>query len=191
MSLLRKIFSDKAAPGGNTTQFRDSEPEDEAPDGAPRRELVHVVLRDTMRRHGIPSDWIDCRVLSVVGTGKLPVMHVTFIVRGGQERLLAYVPAFQASYWAEIARFEPRVRDWLLSLSWQFDGLAPAHAAAMPDPASWSAAPATASTPAASTEDDVEQDLKALFAIRDAALRDGGEHKDEGSPDFQPTRPML
>ena len=72
MSLIKKIFgADKGA--SDSTQFRESK---SAPGGqsvgrtvsenAPRRDLVQVVLRETMRKHGIPSDWIDCRTLSVL-----------------------------------------------------------------------------------------------------------------------------
>ncbi len=184
MSLLRKLFSDKPAPAAaseTSTQFQDSDadgPHSLSSSGtAPRRELVHVVLRDTMRRHGIPSDWIDCRVLPVGSRSKAAGMHVTFIVRGGHDRMLAFVPAFQTSFWGAMQDFEPRVRDWLLSLSWQFEGIG-SPGATMPDPASRAAVPGSA-------DDDLQQDLKALFAIRDAALRTEAE----AMPDFQPTQP--
>lgn len=228
MSLLKKLFKDgKGEPGkseppdSNTaTQFHHSgDDEENASRVAPRRELLRVVLRDTMRQHGIPSDWIDHRVLAVTTRGGREGMHMTLIVRGGQEQLLAYVPAFQGSFKAGVQRFDPRAHDWLLSLSWQFDGLA---AAPMPPPGAWTpaaaqpglpkglapaapgaatpsapaalppldmpglsptaAAPAPAPTPAPE-QDDVEQDLRALFAIRDAVLRD------DDPPGFEPTQP--
>jgi hypothetical protein len=50
----------------------------------------------------------------------------------------------------------------------------------MPDPASWSRG-AAGGPPA---DDDIEQDLAALFAIRDAALQAAPQ-----PPDFEPTRP--
>ena len=72
MGLIDRIFGngkdgDVKGPSA-TTQFRESEPDSDQPGSrsGPRRELVRVVLRDTMRKHGIPSDWIECRLLSSV-----------------------------------------------------------------------------------------------------------------------------
>jgi hypothetical protein len=197
MSLLNKLFgAGKAAKaaGPESSHFHESEPTTErGSKNAPRRELVQVVLRDTMRNHGIPSDWIDCRILSVVSRSALSGMHVHFIVRHGQSRLLTYAPAFQSSFQAAIEKFDPRAAEWLFSLSWQFK--AAGDVAAMPDPASWVAghSPSAASvaaasaTPASEEEDDVQQDLKALFAIRDAAFKEELPAKDR--VDFQPTQP--
>jgi hypothetical protein len=105
-----------------------------------------------------------------------------------------------------------------MSLGWEFSG----HKfnAPMPEPGSWAGAPAPgqrgepgarqplvdagAKTRAFAPTDDelaaelprsdeeVQRDLKALFAIRDAALADAAgrpaQHPDR--PDFEPTRPF-
>lgn len=183
MSLIKKIFGKEASASSRSTQFHDSEPTTAEPGSrnGPRRELVQVVLRDTIRRHGIPSDWIDCRILSVANNNKTEGMHVHLIVRKGHDRLLTYIPAFQGSFMQAIIKFDPRVADWLLSLSWQFEGMTERQHATMPDPGAWVAAPIQ-SAAAKAQEDEVAQDLKALFAIRDAALQ-------RDPADFQPTRP--
>jgi hypothetical protein len=199
MGLLDRIFgggkeAEANAPGAST-QFRESEPDTEesrASRNAPRRELVQVILRDTMRKHGIPSDWVECRVLSSVNRSGRPGLHVNFVVKKAHDRLLAYVFAFQDSFERELARFEPRASDWLMSLGWEFQGF---NAADMPDPNSWApsgAAPLHAPLvqpdwrgppsgfghtlpPRAEppkSDEDMESDLKALFAIRDAAMAD-------------------
>ncbi|GAC1604324.1 MAG: hypothetical protein NVS3B2_09760 [Ramlibacter sp.] len=230
MQLIKKMFG--RGPGNGlgpeSAQFHESEPTTESDRSAPRRELVHVVLRDSMRRHGIPSDWIECRILPVVTRSKKSGLHVQLIVRDGIDRLLTYVPAFQASFMEEIARFDPRADDWLLSLSWQFQNLAGPAANAMPDPASWQASAAsplaggsgaaTAATaapavprrtssatqprrtdgstgpvppPQPSADDELRDDLQALYAIRDAALREG-RHRSvgpSGEADFESTHP--
>lgn len=203
MGLIKKIFGDKQGRGeSDSSRFQESDPTTEqASKNAPRRELVQVVLRDTMRRHGIPSDWIECRILSVVSQSSAVGMHVTLVVRQGHDRLLAYVPAFQTSYRHAIEVFEPKSTDWLLSLSWQFEGMT--SQAQMPEPGSWSgAAPATAAAAAAAAavptqpqglvgvDEELEEDLKALYAIRDAALaQDPG--RSDGPPDFEHTQPQL
>jgi len=192
MGLLNKIFgkdnpSNGAPPASSLFHESEATTEQSGSKNAPRRELVHVVLRDTMRKHGIPSDWMDCRVLTMVSRRNTTGIHVTFIVRQGHDNLLAYVYPFQDSFRGELAKYEPRYEDWLMSISWQFDGQGTAPAALK---GGWDvAAPvaaAVAAAPALLEEDDVEADLKALYAIRDAALK--GETLDEPM-DFQPTRP--
>ena len=181
MGLLKRLLGRGYSSGvPQSTQFHESEPSTgtENSRNAPRRELVHVTLRDTMRRHGIPSDWIECRVLSVTTREAVQGLHVQFVVLQGEDRLLDYVHAFQNGFWAEIERFEPRVRDWLLSVSWQFEG-EPAHdVASLPGPGSWTEdqdtlppeAGDTLPPSAAQHADDLASDLKALYAIRDAAM---------------------
>ena len=208
MGLIGRIFGSgkdrEPAAATASTQFRESEPDSDQPESrnAPRRELVQVVLRDTMRKHGIPSDWIECRVLSTISSSGRHGLHVNFVVRKAHEKLLAYVFAFQDSFERELARFEPRARDWLLSLGWEFQGF---NAAEMPDPRTWAqsgpapltALPAEPPRSAAKAEpkadDDIQRDLQALFAIRDAALADTAQKKKparEEPLDFQPTQPF-
>jgi hypothetical protein len=218
MGLIGKIFGggkEREGAGGASTQFRESEP-DSADEGAsrnaPRRELVQVILRDTMRKHGVPSDWVECRILSSVSKTGRHGLHVNFVVKQAHERLLAYVFAFQDSFERELARFEPRARDWLLSIGWEFQGF---NAAEMPDPRTWAQSgpapltempglrqPAFARTQdpkevdaePPKSDEDIQRDLQALFAIRDAAMADTAGRRPEppgedARPDFQPTQP--
>jgi hypothetical protein len=206
MGLIDRIFGsggrDRETAGATpSTQFRESEPDSDQPGSrnAPRRELVQVILRDTMRKHGIPSDWIECRVLSTISRGGRHGLHVNFVVKKAHDRLLAYVFAFQDSFERELASYEPRARDWLLSLGWEFQGF---NAAEMPDPHTWAQsgpAPLTSLREAepvkaeARTDDDIQRDLQALFAIRDAALAETMAKKKpsrEEPLDFQPTQPF-
>jgi hypothetical protein len=239
MQLIKKMFGrptgTNPAPGAESAQFQESDSNSESGSrNAPRRELVQVVLRDSMRRHGIPSAWIDCRILSVVTRSQRSGMHVQFIVRDGIDRLLTYVPAFQTSFMEEIARFDPRVDDWLFSVSWQFLHFNAKVPSLMPDPAVWAGstsgaplqgqapvrapaqpaatpapsaapaprptrapAPAAARPPAPAApvapagDEDVMEDLQALYAIRDAALSQGrpAATPSPADEDFESTRP--
>lgn len=222
MGLLRRIFGNGKEREGSAGQpasslFQESETATSEPGesrNAPRRELVQVMLRDTMRKHGIPSDWIECRILSTVTRSGRPCLHVNFVVLQAHEQMLRYVFAFQDSFETELARFDPRAGDWLMSLGWEFQG----HdlTAAMPEPAAWTqpaqppaagsgsrtplvdgkrrAFAPTADEPAADlprADDDIQRDLATLFAIRDAAMADAA-HKpgDADRPEFEPTRPF-
>lgn len=196
MGLLSKLLRRREAAASqpaDTSQFEENDSTTEQQTGsrnAPRRELIHVVLRDAMRKHGIPSDWIDCRMMSVVTRRGATGMHVQFVVHQGHDDLLKYVYAFQESFLREIAKFDPQADKWLMSLSWQFEGTG--ITPGMPHPSKWSGAapePAPAAGQPAATakpvDEDVEADLKALFAIRDAVLNDTSTDR----PDFEPTRP--
>lgn len=211
MGLINRIFrggGTKDRDGGSaTTQFHESEPDSGSSQpsrNATRRELVQVVLRDTMRKHGVPSDWVECRILSSVTRTGRQGLHVNFVVRKAHDRLLTYVFAFQDSFERELTRYEPRARDWLLSIGWEFQDFDPAE---MPDPQSWvQSAPAPLAPLAApvagkgtldmdaeppKTDEDVQRDLLALFAIRDQALADAaGQRAVPPEGDFEPTRPF-
>lgn len=207
MGLLNKFLRQDPRSGApsvppSATGFQDSEPAQEADASAARtgvrRELVQVTLRETMRRHAVPSDWLEVRMLPVVSRRNKSGLHVQLVVRQGQGSLLTYIPAFQSSFMAEIEKFDPRAWDWLLSISWQFATITSTSAGESPATGDWRmGAPAAATTPPAPEavlraatvqDDDVEQDLQALFAIRDAALQ-GDAAPAEPQPDFEPTQP--
>src|SRR6478735_9297439 len=215
MGLLKRIFGSNGTHdpdgAGESQQFHETgstSNEAEASRNAPRRELIQVVLRDTMRKHGIPSDWLECRILSTISRSGRAGLHVNFVVRQAHEQLLGYVFAFQDSFLSELARFEPRARDWLVGVGWEFDGATATTVASGFKIGGGSTAPASGRTPLVSadqvrafaptndamgaelarSEDDVQTDLKALFAIRDAAIAQTATDPDR--PDFEVTRPF-
>ena len=186
MSLIRKIFGT----GGGSGNSGDSRPAPEVADSAPstvsgddgraraasRRELVHNALRETIRQHGIPKDWIGCRVLAVVSRTKKAGVHVQFIVRKGDDQLMAYVHQFQEGFWRAMDQVDPTARQWIFSLAWQFDGKAspgaqPIQVAPEAQAAPGDTVPEYGDTmPAEEDAIDLESDLAALYAIRDAAM---------------------
>ena len=208
MGLLNKIFkgpdkggSDSVPATGTRFEEGDDHDDDAVERESSRRDLVKLVLRESMRRHAVPSDWIDCRMLPVVTSKRKSGVHVQLIVKQGQGSLLGYIPAFQSSLMAEIEKYDPRAWDWLLSISWQFDGITASTGGQLPGAGGWNvrqpAASSGTSSESADTaaadfaaqveEDaDVAEDLKALFAIRDAVLKSPGS-VDE--PEFEETRP--
>ncbi len=242
--------SSPSAPAPLSSAFQESqiaadEDDEEVARANRRREIIKVMLRETMRQHGIPAEWIECRILPTVGRNKRPAMHVSFVVHQAHDKLLGYVFAFQDSFRRELLRFEPQAKDWGVTVGWQFEGEpAGVQKTAMPDPKTWEAhgappqpvppsiagtslAAAAAEAPMASLdlldsqdtepseEDDVQRDLAALFAIRDAVLakdlsaaeeveaqqaaavaaaeappRRARRGEDESLSDFEPTRPF-
>jgi hypothetical protein len=226
MGLLTRIFGngkDREPGAQESHQFHESESTSNEAEGsrnAPRRELVQVVMRDTMRKHGIPGDWMECRIFSTVTRTGRAGLNVNFVIKQAHQQMLGYVFAFQDSFETELARFEPRAHDWLMSLGWEFQdvpsGLA-AQAATNWKASATPAAPATGAEPAAAarsaeaeaedrafaptddamqaempkTDDEVQRDLQALFAIRDAAMAQAARREGpDAPPDFENTRPF-
>lgn len=184
MGLFNKIFGNG---GSNSPESRFADATDterarlDGSGSGQHRELVHVVLRDTMRAHGVPSGWMEATVLKV-SHGARAGLHVQLIVRREHPQLLAHVPAFQESFMSALRGFDARASEWMKSLSWVFEGTA--GAASLPRPEL-----KPTSTEPAAQDSDLQQDLKALFAIRDQALHDAANQDDPGG-DFQSTRPM-
>lgn len=177
MGLFKRLLgrgSSASRVSGADEPFDDSDNDSQGStrEQAPRRELVQVVLRDTMRKHGIPSDWMDCRILSVSMNKRQVGMHVQFIVRQGEDRLMPFVHAFQDTFWQELEKFEANPRTWLLSVAWQFDG--PGTTGQVAAAEGWeddTQPPAEEDTqPPQEDEQALASDLQALYAIRDAAL---------------------
>jgi len=153
MSLMKKLFrgSDAKDPGPSSV-FPESQAQTSLEltksRNAPRRDLVKLILRETMRKHGIPSDWMDCRALSVLTKQHKTGMHVQFLVLKGDHQILQWTHAFQESFWDQIRRTDPTAHDWLFSVGWEFYGKSIQGFDVMPDPSSWSTlAPDTESMP--------------------------------------------
>jgi hypothetical protein len=166
MGLIGKIFGSDSKPAhGLSSKFAEGHSQTAGvhtkPRSAARRDLVKLALRDAMRKHGIPSDWMDCRTLSVASRDKQSGMHVQFMVRKADQQVLGHVHAFQESFWQEIEGIDPQARQWLFSVGWEFGGKADQS----------EGAGAQKVQPAAPTEDpqdDLASDLEALHALMTA-----------------------
>lgn len=190
-SQLQSMLTQQAATSSTTT----------------RRELLRVVLRDTLNRHGIPSGWISAEILNATSRTGAQGLHWRLQLRHWDPRLLVHLVAIQQNLIQRVMAFDPLAAGWLSGVSWQFmlpdesvcpEMPAPQTWAALPDPAPGVvpvAAPITvhmASAPAAHApveeETDARADLERLFAIRDEDFRRHGSG-DHGE-DAQPTQPM-
>ncbi len=148
-------------------------------DNALRRQLVHVLLRDVLRRHGIPAPLVECQMLVVTSRSRGAGMYVRLVLKQWDERLVHYAFAFQKALKADILRFEPQATEWLHGVSWQFEFGESCPYAELPDKSFWQVAPdwgATADlmpsrpTTAETRKIEEREDLDRLFAIRDREL---------------------
>ena len=158
---------------------------------ATRRELLRMLTRDSLRFSGIPDGWIESHVLLELGRDGQTFIHLRLLVRHWDEGLQRYVVAFQRRLRAEIERFEPNARQWLLTISWQYEVDDECPFLFMPDAATWGGATpgsATAGAMAASAESREEaamqSDLARLYALRDANL--AGQGREDIGPALLP-----
>lgn len=162
-------------------------------DNAMRRQLVQVLLRDVLRRHGIPAQWIELQMLVVSSSSRGAGMYVRLVIKQWDARLMNYTQAFQNALFADISRFEPRAFEWLHGISWQLEMSDSCPYTELPDKAFWAepaktsapvvalvpaaqavpaawATPAKAAVPSSTPESDARDDLERLFNIRDQEI---------------------
>lgn len=164
MSMIKRLFGGSRPTGHELPEPAEAPASDQAPDSrtfqidnaqaGTRRELVRVMTRDTLRASGIPEGWIEAQVLLELGRGGQTFVHLRLVVRQWDVRLLKYTVAFQSRLLATIHEFDPTSREWLLTVSWQYQVGATCPFPDMPDPAVWQeppvplGVPATAAAPA-------------------------------------------
>ncbi len=161
-------------------------------ENATRRQLVQVLLRDLLRRSGIPPQWLECQMLVVSSRSKGAGIHVRIVAKHWDPRLMNYASAFQNELLTDILRFDPLATVWLNGMSWQLDMADNCPYDALPDKAFWTEAEkppvhspalppqavqavhaAQITEPVAAPlvdANDAQDDLEKLFAIRDREL---------------------
>lgn len=174
-----------------------------------RRELLSMAVRDTLRKHGIPVEWITAETSPVVTARRERGIHLRLVLRQWQPALPGYAVAIQQAVTARLARLDPLSCDWLAGVSWKFEPADAALCPALPDPGYWRAAaparlaaaakpertaPAAAAAKAERSAADPREALKRLLARADddfAGKRGGQDGFAATQPGFSHTLPML
>lgn len=180
---------------------------------ATRRELLRVVLRDTLQRHGIPTSWIAGETLIATSRQHASGIHWRLVIKHWDPRLLAHGVAFQHALIKRVMSFDPLASGWLMGISWQFQLADESVCPPLPHAGTWTAEPrgpapaappvlpggagdviagpvviGAARTTAAPDPSTARADLEKLFAVRDAD-RQRHEAGDPDTPAFAATRP--
>jgi len=176
MSLIKRLFG-KPSPAPAAPSTRPSSvPSTQT---ATRKELLRVVLRDTLGKHGIPGAWIGCEMLVSTGSSRKPTMHMRLLIKHWDPRLLTYAVALQNRLRERLAELDSESVAWFTGMSWQYSLADESQCPELPDPVFWSAE---------RTSGYKKAELERMMAERDASLRMG--RKDgEDPPAFQPTEP--
>lgn len=168
-----------------------------------RKDLLRLVLRETLQRNGIPSGWLSADLLRTTTARREDGIHVRFLVREWEPRLMVHGVAFEKEYLQRLLLLDPLAVNWLMGFSWQFVLKDVSACPAMPHPGSWTAAPASTPMPRPAEpqhsgdviegpvmvpepQDSVRGDLDRLFAT----LRDEDVRRYDGQRGtYAPTRP--
>ena len=169
-----------------------------------RRQLIMVLLRDVLRRHGIPQQWIELQMMVVSSASRGSGLYVRLVLKHWDARMLNYAQAFQNELLTDIGRFEPKASEWLHGISWQFEMSTSCPYTTLPDKTFWQEPAqnqlpaaalvsvkeaASAALPAKNTaENDTMEDLNQLFFIRDREINGGAET--DGPLEYETTRPL-
>lgn len=104
-----------------------------------QRELVRVVLKDTMRRHGIPSEWLACDTQTVATGPHTEELHIQLVLVQWHELLLRYAPALEIQLLRGLDRFEPTVdHAKKCTITWRFAPECGCPFTVLPPPVVWS-----------------------------------------------------
>src|SRR5450830_1392619 len=102
-----------------------------------RRELIRVVLKDTLRLHGIPFGWLACEVIVITRSASEEHLHIQLVVIKWSEQLLRFAPALQQQLLLGLDRFEPAIAHSSYIVSWRFSPECDCPFTNMPDPNAW------------------------------------------------------
>ena len=150
-----------------------------------QRELVRVVLKDTLRQHGVPAGWIGCEVLVSPKRVSDEDLIIQLVILKWNEALLRYAPALERQLLLDLDRFDPTVNHSNYMVSWRFAPDCGCPSMQMPDPKFWlqAAHPAPPPEPVA-----ILDRRRSRRAKRPEKLDAPGPAYDDSPQNFAPTK---
>ena len=102
-----------------------------------QRDLIRVVLKDTLTLHGIPLGWLGCDAFNIVRSNGEDELHIQLIVLRWSEKLFRYGPALQQQLLLGLDRFDPSADYSRYVVSWRISATCGNPFIQMPDPKYW------------------------------------------------------
>lgn len=170
-----------------------------------RKDLLKLALRDMLMRNGIPQAWVSADMLRTSSPRREPGLHVRFLVRRWEPRLMLHGPALEQEFTNRLLMLDPQAADWLMGFSWQFALDDASACPPLPHPGAWTAPQATAGQPQAEARvtkpgdiiegpvviprspDSVRAELEQMLSVRD----EDHKRQTQGGDTFAPTRPAT
>ena len=119
------------APSSRPSSVLPSEAEQEL-----KRELLRVVLAKTLKKNGIPPQWISVEVNAMTQPSGEVWIEISFSLQVDEPRFLTYISSFQAEFERRLLEIAPDARQWLSRIAWTVTP-DPIYEAAMPSPGYW------------------------------------------------------
>jgi hypothetical protein len=187
MSLLDRVFASRQKTKAPLPATRPSAGIGVTP---VRRELVQMAHRDTLRRHGVPEDWLGMEVLSSSGVGRAPSVHARLLVKRWHPELMVYLPQLTKVIQNRLLKYDRTSASWLSGLSLRYDFPADQHLDDLPSSPTWVPEP---------RQDSPDEDMGAHLVATAASARDwlnrllssSDASMRERHQDFSPTQPMI
>lgn len=103
------------------------------------REVIRVVLRDTLRRNGIPTDWLGSQIATHARAGQAPAHQIQLVVLKWHEGLLRFAPLLQQQVLQTLQQFDPQSDHSGNTVVWSFAPNCGCPYTTLPAPSYWSA----------------------------------------------------
>lgn len=153
-----------------------------------RLELVRTVLRDTVRLHGLPADWLHAELTTLPGATTNGPLHIRIIMNKWNGTLLKFTLALERLILTGLDRYDPAVDHSGYTVSWQFSKDCACPFPTLPAPETWAKKKATAPM-VAITEDffDRRKQIRHPGSNKDWANRAPNLNQDTTAPPFAET----
>lgn len=106
---------------------------------ATRGQLVQVLLRDLVKKSGMPPGSVQCQIQVMNSRTRGQGIYVRLVVKQWDERLMKYAFAFQKALLTEVVNFEPQAASWLQGIAWQLEVASSCPLTELPGPEFWQA----------------------------------------------------
>lgn len=101
-----------------------------------RRKLLRVVLGNTLKKNGVPPQWIGGEILAMTSTTGEDRIEVRLSVECDEPRFLTYLSSFQAEFQRRLLAIAPDAKHWVSGISWILH-TDPAFETALPSAEYW------------------------------------------------------
>ncbi|HEY0824974.1 MAG TPA: hypothetical protein VGD76_14395 [Ramlibacter sp.] len=90
---------------------------------ASRKQLLAVVLRETLIRNGVPASWLGIEFFRTMDRegARTGGIHVRLLVQDAHSAVAARMVELERDFRRRVALIDYRAHEWLQGVSWQFE----------------------------------------------------------------------
>jgi len=103
-----------------------------------RRDLLRLVLRDTLTSSGIPAGWLAAVIVHTQQQDGTMAFQIRMLVHCVEPELLQQLCAIQQHAEQRLLEIEPNARQWFAGFLWKLSPPSAQPPAALPGPSYWS-----------------------------------------------------